>query len=94
MGAPRVGPHDPGEVTVASKGETLKRLRREIEIKQRDLTLISGVAQYRRTLWRLADALDTIGSEGAVGLLDGDWRPHRGKMSSFVRLTLHIAARM
>ena len=75
-----------------STGETLKRLRRAAGIKQRDLALLSGVAQttvskiecgnvtpYRRTLWRLADALDTFGCEGAVDLLDGDWCPHRRK---------------
>ena len=73
-------------------GETLKRLRHGAGIKQRDLALLSGVAQatiskiecgsvtpYRRTLWRLADAVDTFGCEDAVDLLDGDWCPHRRK---------------
>jgi transcriptional regulator with XRE-family HTH domain len=61
-------------------------------MKQKDLALISGVAQttrcnfecgnvdpYRRTLWRLAYALDTFGCEDAADLIDRDWRPlHRG----------------
>jgi transcriptional regulator with XRE-family HTH domain len=77
---------------MAGKGETLKRLRREMGLKQRDLALISGVAQttiskiecgvvtpYRRTLWKLAHGLDTFGCEGAAELIDGDWRPLRGK---------------
>jgi transcriptional regulator with XRE-family HTH domain len=75
-----------------SAGDMLKRLRRRMGMKQKDLALISGVAQttmskiecgrvdpYRRTLWRLADALDTFGCGDAADLLVGDWCPHRRK---------------
>ena len=75
-----------------SKGDTLKRLRRGMGARQRDLALMSGVAQttiskiecgkvtpYRRTLLRLAYALDAFECEGAADLIDGDWRPGPGR---------------
>ena len=41
----------------------------------------------------LGDALDTFRCEDAVDLIDGDWNPlRRGKISAFLRLTLHIVA--
>ena len=73
-------------------GDTLERLRRGMGMKQKDLALISGVAQtticniergnvdpYRRPLWRLGDALDAFGCEGATEMLCGDWHPLRGR---------------
>ncbi len=73
-------------------GDALKRLRRQIGMKQGDLSLLSGVAQttisriecglvtpYPKTLWRLADALDAFGCEDATDRLCGDWCPGRGK---------------
>ncbi len=79
-----------------SKGETLKRLRCGMGMTQEVLSKLSGVSQtsisriergavtpYWRTLWRLADALDTFDCEGAVDLLDGDWRLPRRKYLNF-----------
>ena len=67
-------------------------MRRDIGMKQKDLSLLSGVAHttiseiecgkvtpYRRTLWRLGDALDAFGCEDATETLCGDWHPLRGK---------------
>ena len=88
-----------------SKGDTLKRLRRGMGARQKDLALMSGVSlttiseiecgkatPYRRTLLRLAYALDAFGCKGAADLIDGTGAPVRGeKISAFIRLTLHIA---
>jgi hypothetical protein len=38
-----------------------------------------GNTPYRRTLWRLGDALDAFGCEDATETLCGDWHPLRGK---------------
>ena len=66
-------------------------MRRDIGMKQKDLSLLSGSnhhkrdrvregnTPYRRTLWRLGDALDAFGCEDATETLCGDWHPLRGK---------------
>jgi len=74
-------------VTDKPVGEVLKTIRRQKNMNQKVLAQISGVSpgtigkiekgttrSARRTLCRLADALDRFGIEGAWDLTGGDRR--------------------
>lgn len=89
-------------MTGETAGETLKRLRRGVGMKQRELALLSGLRQgtisriecgrvvpYRRTLWRLADALEFAGCSDAWDLTGGDRFPRGNLLIISHRLPAH-----